>query len=279
MKQNPLGLYSRLRVARFSEIGAWLENDSDGILLPSSEVPLGTKIDDFLSVFVYKDSKARLTATLQKPAFTLNECAALKIADVNQYGAFTDWGVPNQLLIPFREQYRRLNTGETAVVRLYVDTKTDRLVGSTYVEKELQPAPSDLETNEPLDTLVYEKTLKGYKVIVNQVWAGLIFHSDVHQQINIGDHLTGYLLRVREDGKLDIRLQAEGLSGIQSASERLIQSLKLHKGVLPIHDKSTPETILRQVGMSKKTFKRAAGMLLKEKKIEMNMQGIFLLKK
>jgi len=276
--ENPLGRVVQLRVARFSEIGAWLEYKSEGILLPSAEVPIGTKVDDELTVFVYKDSKNRLTATVNKPLLTLHGYAPLVVADVNQYGAFVEWGVQNQLLIPFKEQHHRLLAGEKVVVRLYIDEKTDRLVGSTYVEKNLEPAPMDLTSNMSVEALVYEKTNKGYKVIVNQRWQGLIYHSDIPSSLEIGQTLAAYVLKVREVGKLDIRLRPEGLPRVEGASEELLALLKEKGGFLALHDKSEPSLIAKHTGMSKKTFKRAVGMLLKQKIVEITDKGIFLLK-
>lgn len=276
--ENPLGKFVRLRVARFSDIGAWLEYQSEGILLPSAEVPIGTKVDDNLSVFVYKDSKNRLTATVNKPLMTLHGYAPLVIADVNQYGAFVDWGVQNQLLIPFKEQHHRLRAGEKVVVRLYIDEKTDRLVGSTYVEKNLEPAPLDLKPNMSVEALVYEKTPKGYKVIVNQTWQGLIYHSDIPSSLEIGQTLDAYVLKVREDGKLDLRLRPEGLPRVEGAAEELLALLKEKWGFLALNDKSDPSLIAKYTGMSKKTFKRAVGRLFKQKMVEITDKGIFLLK-
>lgn len=276
--ENPLGKFVRLRVARFSDIGAWLEYQSEGILLPSAEVPIGTKVDDNLSVFVYKDSKNRLTATVNKPLMTLHGYAPLVIADVNQYGAFVDWGVQNQLLIPFKEQHHRLRAGEKVVVRLYIDEKTDRLVGSTYVEKNLEPASLDLTPNMSVEALVYEKTPKGYKVIVNQTWQGLIYHSDIPSSLEIGQTLDAYVLKVREDGKLDLRLRPEGLPRVEGAAEELLALLKEKWGFLALNDKSDPSLIAKYTGMSKKTFKRAVGRLFKQKMVEITDKGIFLLK-
>jgi predicted RNA-binding protein (virulence factor B family) len=273
-----IGQYHVLRVIKELSFGAYLDADGTEILLPKKDIPENMNIGDSLKVFVYKDSEARPVATTRKPKITLNHFASLKVTDINKYGAFLEWGIENELLMPFREKPQFLSPGDHVVVMLYLDRVSGRLAATSRVERHLRKiADESLQEGDEADLLVYEKTNMGYKAIVNQMFTGVIYNTDIFQKVEIGDLLKGYIARLREDGKIDLTLRRAGLDELSSSKEKILAKLAVNKGFLPLHDKSGPEEIKKALEVSKKTFKRSIGMLYKEKKIEITDFGIKLI--
>jgi hypothetical protein len=271
-----IGDFNTLEVVRFVDFGAYLESDEGDILLPKSKIPHGTEIGEMLDVFIYKDSENRLIATTDTPKIIINQCAFLEVMDVNKYGAFLDWGIENQLLVPFREQTTTMNVGSKYMVYLYLDKVSDRLVATMRVEKHLSKDPGDLAEKEKVNLYIYQKTPIGYKAVINQKNIGLLYAGDLLQKIHIGDQRQGYIKTIREDHKIDLSLQPIGFERLKTIPEMILNELQNNKGVLSLNDKSSPEKIKERLGISKSDFKKAVGMLFKQKKIEIREDGITL---
>lgn len=272
-----LGVWNKLRLDRITSPGAYLEDEEgNDVLLPTKYIDPSFEIDDDIDVFLYKDSEGRIIATTLRPKVLVNQFAFLKIAEVNQFGAFAEWGVEKHLLIPFREQPKKLEEGKSYMIYMYIDEATQRLVGTTRLGMYLDNEPSNLEVNQPVDILTWEFSNLGLKVIVNHRFNGLIFNSDLHQRVRIGEKLTGYVKTVRPDGKLDIVLQRPGYEKVEDLSQKLISLLEKNDGFLDITDKSSPEDIQYLTGWSKKVFKQVVGNLYKQRLIQLHENGITL---
>ncbi|MFO8236212.1 MAG: S1-like domain-containing RNA-binding protein [Bacteroidales bacterium] len=271
------GKYHTLKVVRESEQGFYItKDDEDAVLLPNRYIPTGLQIDDEIEVFVYNDSEGRLIATTLQPKLTLHEFALLQVTKVTDFGAFMDWGIAKELLVPFREQERKLRQGEHAVIYLYYDEVSERLVGSAKIRKFLDNENITVEENEKVETLVYDETELGYKSIVNKLHDGLIYKNEIFQEVTIGDKFTAYVKKVRTDNKIDLHLQPPGYNKIAPNADRILQFLQQNDGWLPLNDKSSPEEIKEKLNMSKKTFKKAIGHLYKIEIINIKEKGISL---
>lgn len=272
-----IGQINELKVLRFTSVGAYLGDEEDNdVLFPNKYIPEDLELDDTISVFIYRDSEDRLVATNEEPYIELNGYAYLLIKDVNLYGAFADWGLEKDLLIPYKEQTLRLDPGERYLVSLRYDDATDRLYGSMKVKNLLEKCTEELPMNEEVDLLICNTTELGTKVIVNNRYSGLIFNSDMDKAVHAGDKVKGYVLKVREDGKIDVRLSPAGYGKISESAEKLLNILK-KRGQLKLTDKSAPDDIRDAVGMSKKTFKQAIGNLYKQRLIKLNPDNIELI--
>lgn len=273
-----IGQYNLLEVARSTPHGLFLEDkEGDSVLLPGKFIPEGVAVGDMLEVYVYKDNDDRPIATTQEPAFTLYECAFLKVSDINAHGAFVNYGVDKELLVPFREQKEPMQLGKSYLVYLYLDGQTDRLTGSTKIAQFLDDEPEDLEEGEEVLITVWKISELGINVIVNNQYKGLLYHNEVFKPLKIGERLTAYVSQVRSDGKLDIRLEKDGYSKVEPNAQKILDLLKRRAGFILLTDKSSPEQIKQQLGMSKKTFKKAVGSLYKQKRIQLEDNGIRLL--
>lgn len=273
-----LGAWNELRLDRFTSVGAYLvDEEGNDVLLPNKYVEDDFREDDMVSVFIYRDSEDRLIATTLVPKITVNQFGVLKCVELNQYGAFMEWGVEKHLFIPYREQPKELEEGKYYLIYLYVDDVTHRLVGTTRIRRYLQPAEyDDLKPNEKVDLVICERTDLGVKVIVNHKYQGLIFKSDLRQDVKMGYNITGFVKRVREDGKVDIVLQADGYDKIDGLSQELMDMIRENEGFLHLNDKSSPEEIQEKTGWSKKVFKQVVGNLYKQRLILIHENGITL---
>lgn len=250
-----------------------LNRDTDGILLPNKYITEEMEVDDIINVFVYRDSEDRPVATTETPLIKMNGFAYLKITSVNFFGAFADWGLEKELMIPFKEQNLKVEEGRYYLTCLLLDDKTDRVFGSTRVQRYFQFCDEQFENDEEVSLLICETTDLGVKVVVNDKYSGLIFHNDISRPVKRGDWTTGYVSNVREDGKLDVRLDQSGYVKIEGSAEKLLEILKVQK-TINLTDKSDPELIREIVGMSKKTFKQAVGNLYKQKLIALEEDRI-----
>ena len=275
-----LGKINKLTLARPIKHGYILidENDEE-VLLPNAYVTEDTFKNKEIEVFVYKDSEDRLVATTQIPYITLNSFAYLEVAQVNKYGAFMDWGLPKDLLVPFSEQGKKMKKGEWYVVILLKDDISDRLYASSKINKFLQFDNFDLSAGDKVEVLIYDKSDLGYNAIINNKYKGLIFYSDIHKDIKIGDTITAYVKNIREDGKIDLVLEPIGFkNSIDKNTALILKALQDNNGFLNITDKSSPDIIKNKFGISKKAFKKAIGGLYKQKKIRLRPDGIELIK-
>jgi len=272
-----VGDYNELEVVKFVDFGLYLRAGYREILLPKREIPPGTTVGEILTVFIYKDSENRLIATTAKPKIRIHECAYLEVKEVNNYGAFLDWGISNQLLVPYREQPLPMKAGEKYMVYLYLDEVSDRLVATMRVEKHLMKNPIHLAEKEEVDLYIYQKTPIGYKAIINQQNIGLLYESELDRKVKVGQQLTGYVSKIREDLKIDLTLKKPGFERVLSHQDFILGELKKHKNFLPLHDKSSPDEIRELLKMSKSDFKKSIGILYKQKKILIKEDGIYLL--
>lgn len=273
-----LGEFNDLDILRFTSVGIYLGDENQDVLLPQKYVLEEWEVGDTITVFLYRDSEDRIIATTLQPNVTVNRFGYLKVNQVNHYGAFLDWGVEKDLMVPFREQRHKLVEGEMVIIYLVLDESTDRLVATTKYKKFFEEDTSIVILNHPVDIMIDDRTDLGIKVIVDDRFPGLIYHQDFNKNILKGEITTGYVFNLREDGKLDVRLEPEGYGKIEPLSEELFDMIQRRGGVIHLHDKSSPEEIKRQVGMSKKNFKKAVGNLYKSKYIRLEEDSIHSLK-
>ena len=273
-----LGQYQTLNVLRETSVGLFLGNeDTEDVLLPRKYTE-GIPLDGSVEVFVYKDSEDRFVATTEKPFITLGEFACLKVKDVAAVGAFLDWGLEKDLLLPFQEQTTKVEAGDWCVVYLKIDPKTQRLVATAKLREHLQQTSDSLTKGEEVEVMIWEESHLGIKVIVNRTYEGLIFFDDLFQEVAQGDILQGYISIPRPDGKLNIRLGKPGHLNIEPNAQIILDKLIAEGGTLPFSDKSSPEKIIETFKMSKKSFKKALGALYKQKQITILEERITLVK-
>lgn len=270
-----LGRYNKLKISRITATGAFLATDEGDILLPGRFIPAGARAGDDIEVFVYRDSEDRLVATTQTPRAVVGEFALLRVKDNTRVGAFLDWGLDKDLLLPFGEQPTPVKKGEQVLVRLYLDN-SDRIAASARLEKFLIPADGSLSEGDEVALLPYAFTELGAKVIVDNTYGGLLFRNELYAGPARGERLRGYVKKIREDGKIDVTLRKGGAHEAAADRETILAALKAHDGFLPLTDKSSPEAIAGLLRLSKKSFKKGAGGLYKEGLIDITPEGIRL---
>ncbi|TGE25765.1 GntR family transcriptional regulator [Hymenobacter aquaticus] len=258
-----LGDFNELEVARAVDFGLYLTSDDGDLLIPGKYVPEGTQIGDVLRVFVYRDSEDRLIATTLEPLVRVNQFAALTVRDVSGAGAFLDWGLEKDLLLPYSNQWRNLRPGQRVTVYVYLDETTDRIVATAKWDRFLSEEPFPGQPGDAVQLLIAAETDLGYSAIVNGTHQGLLYYNEVFKPLRLGDTPTGYVRQIRPDGKLDLSLQKLGYDEALDAAETLLAALRKGGGTLPLSDKSEPDDIYRRLGMSKKVFKKALGSLYK----------------
>ena len=274
-----LGRYNRLIAFRETEYGWYLtdEDQSEEVLLPNKFVPKDIEQDQEIEVFIFNDSEDRATATTQKPTIELDSFGYLKVFDSSNFGAFMDMGLDRQLLVPFSEQRNRLEIGEWYIIFMYLDGETDRLVGTNKWMNFVEVEDIDLEIDQEVDLLVADRTDLGVKVIIDDLYMGLIFQNEIFREIRKGDRVTGYVKNIREDGQIDVSLQKQGYQNVVGEfSTKILKELRARKGYLKLTDKSAPGEIYAQLEMSKKNFKKSIGALYKQKIIRIEKDGIYL---
>ena len=276
-----IGEHNTLTILRDTKVGLFLGNGNevDDVLLPNKYVPKVFEIGEEITVFVYLDHEERPVATTLVPYIFLNEFALLRVNFTNQIGAFMDWGMEKDILVPFKEQARPMEKGKRYLVYLYKDEKTNRLVASSKTNQFLDNETITVEAGEEVDLIISHITDIGINVIINQKHKGLVYNDEVYDDsIRTGDKMIGYIKTVREDGKIDVSLQKLGYQNIEPNAELILDELKASKGFLRLNDNSSPEDIKTVLKMSKKTFKKSIGLLYKEKRIEIKDDGIYLVK-
>lgn len=281
-----IGKYNTLTILRETKVGLYLglpdeniENDpTKDILLPNKYVPEHYKIGNEIAVFVYLDHEERPVATTLEPYIFLNEFALLRVNYVNQIGAFMDWGMEKDILVPFREQARPMEKGKRYLVYLYMDEKTNRLVCSSKTNQFLSNENLTVENGEEVDLIVSHITEVGINVIINEKHKGLLYKNEVFEDLRTGDRIIGYIKNIRPDGKIDVSRQPFGMELVDISGQVILDELKASRGFLRLNDDSHPEDIKTVLKMSKKTFKKAIGTLYKQKLIEIKEDGIYLVK-
>lgn len=273
-----LGKMNRLTVVRAVDFGMYLDGgDMGDILLPSRYVPEGCRPGDELDVFLYLDSEERMVATTQRPLAEVGDFACLTVAWVNNFGAFLDWGLMKDLFVPFREQKSKMVKGQSYIVHLHIDEESYRIMASAKVERYLDTGMPPYHAGDEVQALVWRKTDLGYKVIVDNRFAGLVYDSELFRPVRPGDRLTAYVRQVRPDGKMDIALQAPGQRAVADFSQTLLEHLQRNGGRTLLCDKTPAEEIYALFGVSKKVFKKAVGDLYKRRLIALSDDGLRLL--
>lgn len=263
-----IGDYNTLEIVKMVEFGAYLYSSGTEILLPKKYVPAEAEIGQMIEVFIYTDSEDRLIATTLKPIAKVGEFAYLEVMDNAAFGSFIEIGIEKHILVPLSEQPLRMEVGKKYVMYVYLDKITGRMVASARLNRFVEKEVMDLKENQAVPVLVANPTDLGFNVIVDNLYWGLVYHSDIFKQISIGDSLMGYVKKIREDNKLDIVLQAQGFKqAISSDTQTILNVLAENKNVLYLSDKTEPEVIYKTLGMSKKAFKKAIGVLYKDDKI------------
>lgn len=273
-----IGKVNRLRCVKLVDFGIYLDGESFGeILMPRRYVPENTVVDDEIDAFIYTDSEDRIIATTQMPKVFINQIACLTVVAINNIGAFLDWGLPKDLLLPFREQKIKPGVGDSLPVYVYLDHESGRVVASAKVEKFLDNSPPEYTPGQEVTLVILAPTDLGYRVAINSLHTGIIYKNEVFGYLHIGDTVTGYIKKVREDEKIDCILSKPGYEKTLSLTETICNFLDLQGGFSSLNDKSNPEEIYAAFGCSKKAFKMAVGSLYKQKRIAIEPNGIRLL--
>ena len=272
-----LGKMNTMRVVKQVDFGLYLDGGDEGeILLPARYVPEGCRPGDELRVFIYLDNEERLVATTETPLAQVGDFACLEVAWTNQYGAFLKWGPMKDLFVPFREQKVRMEVGRRYVVHVHVDEESFRIMASAKVEHFLDKGMPDYEAGQEVDLLVWQKTDLGYKAIVDNRYAGLLYEQEVFRPLRPGEHVRGFIRQVRPDGKIDLTLRRDGQEGVHDFAGTLLRRLKDNGGSLPLHDKSPADEVYALLGVSKKVFKKAVGELYKKRLVVLEPDRIRL---
>lgn len=271
-----LGKINTLTVDRRADHGLYLSGGPEDILLPNKYVPEGTEIGDKIDVFLYLDSEERLIATTEKPLAEVGDFAWLRVAWVNNFGAFLDWGLMKDLFVPFREQKMKMQKDHSYLVHVHLDPETYRIMASAKVERYLSEDYPPYHGGDEVDCLIWQKTDLGFKAIVDNRFAGLLFDDEIFRQLHSGDRLKAYVKQVRPDGKIDLSLQKKGQRAVEDFSDVLLRHLQTNGGHSPLGDKSPAEEIYAVFGVSKKVFKKAVGDLYRRRLITIAADGLQL---
>ncbi len=273
-----IGKVNSLKVVKEVDFGLYLDGDAMGeILLPSRYVPRDAVVGDELDVFIYRDSEDRIIATTERPYAGVGEFACLKVVSVSRAGAFLDWGLSKDLLVPYAEQKPKMEEGKRYVVGIYLDDTSNRIVASARLDDMLyDESEDDFEEGEAVSLFVANKTELGYKMIVNNSHWGLLHFSEAVRDLKRGEKLQGYIQHIRDDGKIDLCLHQLPSEKTEDVSDIIMKQLRKEGGFLPVTDKSDPEEIRALFGVSKSRFKKAVGALYKKKVIMLEDDGIHL---
>ncbi len=275
-----IGQTCKLNVARIVDKGAFLDAQNLGeVFLPSRHAPSELAKDDSVQVFLYLDSEDRPVATTQTPKSKVGEFAYLRVVATSNVGAFLDWGLEKDVLVPFAEQHRPMEVGHSYLVFLYIDKVDGRVVASSKIDKFLDDEkPHNFKQQQIVDLIIANSTELGYKAIINNSHWGVLYKNEVFQRVSFGQSTKGFIKRIRPDGKIDLSLQG-GQETRDKYSGMIMDYLKKHDGFAPVHDKSDPQLISDLFGMSKGAFKKAIGGLYKKRIIRIEKDGIYLIEK
>jgi predicted RNA-binding protein (virulence factor B family) len=270
-----IGKYNKLKVVKAVDFGLYLDGgEGREILLPKRYAPENAAVGDELDVFIYKDNEDRLIATTERPYATVGEFQWMKVKDVSNAGAFLDWGIMKDLLVPFREQKTPMKPGEYHMVYIYLDFITKRIVASARIDKFLDNTPPCYERNQEVDLIIAGKTTLGYKAIINHSHWGLLYHNEIFRNLSLGERCKGYIKEMRDDDKIDVSLYPAGYNKVDGITQQIMAALEHNNGYLPVSDKSDAEEIYSLFSCSKKSFKMAIGALYKKNIIVIEKHGI-----
>lgn len=275
-----LGKYNTLEVVKAVDFGLYLDGGEKGeILLPTRYVPENAQPGDKLEVFIYLDSEDRIIATTETPLAQVGEFALLEVVAINRFGAFLNWGLMKDLMVPYSEQRQSFEVGEKHLVYIYEDEQTNRIVATSKTDKFLDDAPVEYQMGDEVDAFIVYKNTMGYRALVNEhVW-GMLYHDEVYRTINRGEKIKAYVKKLREDNKLDLTLQKPGYEAVEDFSDVLLKYINEKGGKISITDKSDAELIRSTFNVSKKVFKKAVGKLYKNKQIKITDESIELTEK
>ncbi len=263
-----IGKINNLQIVKNLDHGIYLDGEELGeILMPSRYVPENCEVGDSLEVFIYLDSADLLIATTETPSVMVGECAYLKVIDINQAGAFLDWGLPKDLLVPYSEQISPLKIGQSYTVLAYLDENTNRIAATQKLDSHLSEEAQYFKSGQAVDLLIFGKTELGYKTVINNTHIGLIYKNEVFQTLTHGEKLKGFIKTIREDRKIDVCLQIPGKDARDDLNTRILNHLKKNDGESTLTDKSSPDDIYKCFAVSKKNYKKAIGMLYKKRLI------------
>jgi len=272
-----IGRVNTLEVVRETDNGLYLDGRELGeILMPKKFITEDVRKLGWADVFVYSDSEDRLVATTEKPFAMVGEFAYLKAVATSKFGAFLDWGLPKDLLVPFREQKADMLEGRNYLVYLFLDSLTKRIAASAKLDKFLDNIPPEYEPGDEVQLLISEETDLGYKAIVNNEHWGMLYKNQLYQTLSQGQKITGYINKVRDDEKIDLLLEKPGYEKVDAISQKILDELKQNRGFMAVSDNTSPEMINALFGISKKNFKKAIGSLYKKRMITFDSDGIRL---
>ena len=274
-----LGRHNLLRVIRKVEFGIYLDGGKYGdILLPRQYTNDNMALGDSIEVFIYLDSEDRIVATTLKPKAVVGECAYLKVVQVNRIGAFVDWGLPKDLLVPFSQQQKPMQKGYSYAVYVYVDESTERIAASSRLEDFICEAPDQLRPDQAVELMIYAKSDLGFKAVIDGRYLGQLFENEVFRPLHYGEKLPGFIKRVRTDGKIDLILQQATSLARSSLAGAILEHLGDNNGISTLTDKSPPDHIYGAFGVSKAAYKKALGALYKSRQIKIEKHRITLVK-
>jgi predicted RNA-binding protein (virulence factor B family) len=272
-----IGRVNTLEVVRETDNGLYLDGRELGeILMPKKFITEEVRKLGWADVFVYSDSEDRLVATTEKPFAMVGEFAYLKAVATSKFGAFLDWGLPKDLLVPFREQKADMLEGRNYLVYLFLDSLTKRIAASAKLDKFLDNIPPEYEPGDEVQLMIAEETDLGYKAIVNNEHWGMLYKNQLYQTLSQGQKITGYINKVRDDEKIDLLLEKPGYEKVDAISQKILDELKQNRGFMAVSDNTSPEMINALFGISKKNFKKAIGSLYKKRMITFDSDGIRL---
>jgi predicted RNA-binding protein (virulence factor B family) len=266
-----------LTILRASAVGLYLTDDEQNdVLLPNKFTSPDQKIGDKIEVFAYTDSEDRMVATTQQPKIMLNQFAALRVVDIAPFGAFMDWGLDKDLLVPAKEQVAPMHEGETHVVYLYLDEETNRLAASSKLNKFFVNEHLDLKVGQEVDILIFEDHFLGYFAVINEAYKGLIYKDEVFRDLEVGERMTAWVKKVKPTNEVDLSIQKIGFARLEDVKDILYDYLKANNGYTALTDDSTPDEIADALHISKKAFKKSLGMLYKKRLVRIEKDGIYL---
>ena len=274
-----IGQFNNLQVLREVDFGFYLDSGDEewgDILLPYNSAPKICEVDDFIDVFIYFDSEDRIIATAKRPHAVVGEFNLLRVASVEKVGAFLDWGLPKDLLVPFGEQKIKLQPNRSYVVWVFIDEASGRIVASTRLQKFLDLEPAEYEFGQEVELLITRETELGYKAIINNAHWGFLYHNEVFKPVRIGQKMRGFIQKRRDDGKIDVSLTASGYDKVDGIARSILNLLVKKGGFLPLTARTSPEEIYETFAVSKKNYKKALGALYKKRLVSVEEDGIRL---
>ena len=272
-----VGRFNKLEVIKEVDFGVYLDGgELDSILLPQRYVPEGCERGDWVDVFLYFDSEDLLIATTETPRVEVGRCEMLKVIDINNAGAFMDWGLPKDLLVPYSEQLKPMEVGYSYVVYVFHDQDSDRIAASTRLQDYLAEESVWVKPRQAVELLIAGRTDLGYKAVINDQYLGLIFRDDAFRPLKVGERLPGFIKNIRSDGKIDLVISQGTLQGDHDLGEQIVENLRASGGVSTLTDKSEPDEIYRTFKVSKKKYKQALGSLYRSKRILLSAEKIQL---